>query len=121
VICAWVSRENPVGWEKRFLLDPICREGRLFQLATEAEHKQLLSDAGFRGITSENATRRVERTWSLCVARTVRAFLFDREARRFLLDSRRSNRVFALTIARLRFAYAIGAMRYHIIGAQYER
>lgn len=36
VVCAWLAAERPAGWEVRHLLEPICREGRLPSMGSEA-------------------------------------------------------------------------------------
>ena len=34
VICAWLAADAPRRWQERWLLEPICREGRMPQLGT---------------------------------------------------------------------------------------
>ncbi len=115
VVCAWLAREGASPWEVRHLLEPICREGRLPGMGTKAEYRRLAEDAGFRVIGFEDVSRQVARTWTICARRVAALVATDREARRFLLDPRSRNRVFALTLARLILAYRTGAMRYGIL------
>src|SRR5262245_40864179 len=41
VVCAWLSKESPPAWERRLLLEPICREGRLRGMGSAAEYGRL--------------------------------------------------------------------------------
>jgi tocopherol O-methyltransferase len=115
VVCAWLARESAPPWQRRLLLDPICREGRLARLAQETEYRRRASEAGFRALGFDDISRNVARTWTICLARLARLLATDAGARRFLLDARRSERVFALTLPRIRAAYALGAMRYGVL------
>ncbi|MDQ6765461.1 MAG: class I SAM-dependent methyltransferase, partial [Verrucomicrobiota bacterium] len=47
VICAWLSAEQPSAFATKWLLEPICREGRMPQLATAAEYRSLGLETGF--------------------------------------------------------------------------
>jgi tocopherol O-methyltransferase len=114
VVCAWLSADAPTPRQQRWLLEPICREGRMPHMGTVAEYENLAGAAGFTCERMEDVTRQVAGTWPAIVrtfaARLVRrpryiCFLFDRHAR---------NRVFALTILRIWLAYRTGAMRYAI-------
>ncbi|MDB6154859.1 MAG: Methyltransferase type 11 [Chthoniobacteraceae bacterium] len=114
VVCAWLSCEKPSRMQERWLLEPICREGRMPHLGTETEYRRLAADAGFQSIGFEDVSAKVERTWPMI----VRLFLLKLAARpaylKFLLNRHSQNRVFALTIVRLWLAYRTGAMRYGI-------
>jgi tocopherol O-methyltransferase len=114
-VYAWLAREEAAPWEVRHLLEPICREGRLPGMGTEAEYRALAEGAGLRVTGFEDLSARVARTWTICARRVAALVATDREARRFLLDPRSRNRVFALTLARLILAYRTGAMRYGIL------
>ena len=46
-ICAWLARPDPRPWEVRWLLEPICREGRLPGMGDEADYLRLARAAGF--------------------------------------------------------------------------
>jgi tocopherol O-methyltransferase len=118
VVCAWLHRPSPAGWERRHLLEPICREGSLAQLGTADEYRALALEAGFSDIRVEDISRQVSRTWTVCLARLVKALaLNEHGARGFLLDRSKEDRVFALTLLRLRLAYATGALRYGVLSA----
>jgi tocopherol O-methyltransferase len=81
-------------------------------MGSESDYRQCFSRADLEIVSVEDLSRRVKRTWILCLARALRAVLVNAQARRFVLDRRQANRVFALTVARLWLAYQVGAMRY---------
>ena len=41
VVCAWLTRDRLRGWERRSLIGPICREGRLRGMETADEYRRL--------------------------------------------------------------------------------
>ena len=116
VVCAWLVRERPGRWERRWLLDPICREGRLRGMETVAEYHRLARDAGLIPDDFRDVSRQVKRTWPICARRVSAALLRDPDYRRFLFDGG-PNRIFALTLARIWLAYELGTMRYGILTA----
>jgi tocopherol O-methyltransferase len=114
-VCAWLARPRAAAWEIRHLLEPICREGRLPGMADEAEYRQFAEHSGFVLIDQQDLSRRVARTWAICLRRGIARVFADRRYRRFLLDRTASERIFALTMLRLLLAYRLGAMRYAIL------
>jgi tocopherol O-methyltransferase len=115
VVCAWLSREAPRSWERRILLEPICREGRLFGLGSASEYRQLAQATGLVPVCFQDVTRQVKRTWPICARRVVRGFLKEPSYRQFLLRGKSPNRVFALTLLRIWLAYESGSLRYGIL------
>ena len=115
VVCAWLTRPAPRPWEVRWLLEPICREGRLPGMGDEADYLGLARDAGFVTVASEDLSEGVRRTWSVCARRLLGRLATDPRYGRYLLDRRATDRVFALTLLRLLLAYRIGAMRYGLM------
>jgi tocopherol O-methyltransferase len=116
-VCAWLAREDAQPWELRYLLEPICREGRLPGMGSENEYRGLLEGAGFEETRFEDLSRCVERTWPVIVTRVLQRLLWDGDTWRFLLGRPR-NAVFALTILRITAAYRSGAMRYGLFSAR---
>jgi tocopherol O-methyltransferase len=112
VVCAWLTRDYPGKCESRWLIGPICREGRLRGMETAAEYARLGQLAGLRPEAFQDLSRQVKKTWPICARRVVQAFLREPASRRYLLRTGGPNRVFALTIFRIWLAYEIGAMRY---------
>ena len=117
-ICAWIAGERARPSERRHLLEPICREGRLPGMGTETDYRELLSGAGFEVEGVADITREVRGTWGICLRRVARRLLTDRVGRAFLLSDTSRNRVFLLTMARIWLAYRTGAMRYLVFRAR---
>ncbi len=118
VICTWLTCEQPNSWERRFLLEPICREGRLVGMGSRAEYEQLAIDAGLRPLSFQDLSARVKRTWTICAARVARGLLEKPSYRQFLLSRKSPNKVFAMTLLRIRLAYQTGSMRYGMMTAE---
>jgi tocopherol O-methyltransferase len=116
-VCAWIAREEPRAWEVERLLEPICREGRLLGLGSEAEYVDMARTAGLKVDRFEDLSARVSRTWTICAGRALGRLLTDRTYRAFLLNPRARNRAFALCLARLLVAYRTGSMRYGLLTA----
>jgi tocopherol O-methyltransferase len=118
VVCDWLARERRSAWRDRALLEPICREGRLPSMHTAREYGALLGAAGLDVTDFADVSRRVSRTWPVCLRRTALRLARDREARAFLLSSRNTDRIFALTMVRILAAYGTRAMVYGIFAAR---
>ena len=117
VVAAWLAAEAPAAWARRRLLEPICTEGRLTGLATESEYRRWLRAAGLRLLGFEDLSRAVRKTWTVSVRRVLGRLARDGAARRYLLDRKRTERVFALAVARIWLAYRTGALRYGVFTA----
>jgi tocopherol O-methyltransferase len=118
VACVWATSRAPRPWEVRYLLEPICREGRLHGMGSLEENRAWLERAGLTVIVVDDLSRHVQQTWTR-VARRVAVGLFrSRVYRRYMLDRRRSERVFVLTVPRLWLAYRTGALRYGFLVAK---
>jgi tocopherol O-methyltransferase len=111
-VCTWLSRQRPRPWEVRYLLEPICREGRLAGLGDEAEYRRFAEQAGFRIVQVEDLSDRVSRTWWICIRRVLGKLVTQPRYLRFLLDRRATNRIFAVTLLRIMIAYRTRSMRY---------
>ena len=118
VVCAWLAGNTPGRWATRWLLQPICREGRLCQLLTEQEFSELLDSNGFAIERFDDLSAKVVRTWTICLNRVLRAFISRPDYWRFMFDRNRSERIFLVTLLRIRLAYARGAMRYGVFAAR---
>ncbi|MBM1172302.1 SAM-dependent methyltransferase [Microvirga arabica] len=116
-VCAWLARDSARSWEERYLLEPICREGRLPGMGNESEYCAWASKAGLVVDGFEDLSARVRRTWALCTGRVARKLLTHRQYRRYLLDARARNRIFALSVPRIWIAYLTGSMRYGLMTA----
>ncbi|HKQ60934.1 MAG TPA: methyltransferase domain-containing protein [Candidatus Polarisedimenticolaceae bacterium] len=118
VVCAWLAGDRPRGWQVDWLLEPICREGRIPGLARADEYVAWLAGSGLRPRPWEELSAGVARTWSICAYRLLRRLLRDRAARDYLRSRASRHRAFALSVARIRLAYACGAMRYGLFVAE---
>ena len=114
VVTAWLSREGPTPNQVRWLIEPICREGRMPHLGTEDDYRGLAAAAGFTVERFQDVTRQIARTWPMIVRVFLGKLVRKPSYVRFLLDPKAKNAVFALTIVRLWIAFRTGAMRYGI-------
>lgn len=110
VVCAWLSAEEPGPAQQRWLLEPICREGRMPQLGSASDYQALAEKEGFALLGFEDLTRAAARTWPAIVGQFIVKLLSHPGYLRFLRHAH--NRIFALTILRIWIAYRTGAMRY---------
>jgi len=117
VICAWMAGPAPKPWERKHLLEAICREGCLVGMGNEEDYLRWISAAGLALEQAEDLSKKVRRTWPICIRRTMLAFFTDPGMRRFLLHDQGRNRVFAVTLLRIWIAYLTGAMRYTVFTA----
>ena len=120
VVCAWLAGDTPGRWATRWLLQPICREGRLCQLLTEQELGELLNSNGFAIERFDDLSAKVARTWTICLNQVLCAFIRRPDYWRFMFDRNQSERIFLITLLRIRLAYARGAMRYGVFTARRE-
>jgi tocopherol O-methyltransferase len=117
VVAAWLTGDPPGAWKSKYLLDPICREGRLPNMASAEEYRSMLLAAGFHDIRFFDLTPRVKKTWSVIACRVTARFLGDASFRRLLADPQFTNRIFAKTVFRIWLAYQTGAMRFGLFAA----
>ena len=111
----WMTVPNPKGWQLRWLLEPICREGRLAGMGSQAEYTALIRASDLEILLFEDWSRQVRKTWIICARRLGFKLLTSLKYWGALFDRTNSNRVFALTLVRLLMAYYVGAMRYGFI------
>ena len=114
VVCAWLEGEGATDWQKRHLLEPICREGRLPSMGSRADYEALAAAAGFEPRSYDDISRNVRRTWWLCTRRLAASLVTDPAIRRLALSRTTRNRDFILSLPRLILALRSGAMRYGI-------
>ncbi|HEX6768456.1 MAG TPA: class I SAM-dependent methyltransferase [Candidatus Binatia bacterium] len=117
VVSAWLAREQVTSFEAKFLLGPICEEGRLPSMAAPSEYLAMFEAAGFREAEFADLSRNVRKTWSVCAYRLIKTIGADAELRRALLQHDWGNHVFAKTVFRIWLAYRTGSMRYGVFAA----
>ncbi len=118
VLTTWLAGEHAREWERRALLEPICREGRLPAMGTAGEYGEFLRSEGFALRVFEDLSSRVKATWSICARRVAARLWRDRRYRRFLASPLSRNRSFALTLPRMWLAYETGALRYGLFACE---
>jgi tocopherol O-methyltransferase len=114
IVCAWLASDAPCAWQERWLLEPICREGRMPHLGTVGDYNRLAGAAGFDCEKFADLTRQVAPTWPKIVRRFFVKLMREPAFVRFLFNRHARNRIFALTIVRIWLAYRCGALRYGI-------
>ena len=112
VACVWMAAPAPPAWARRWLLDPICENGRLSGLPTAQTVHRWATRAGLRVERLDDVTRAVRRTWSVVLRRVAWALATDPAARHLLFDRGESERVFARTLPRIWLAQHLGVLRY---------
>lgn len=116
-VYAWLARSRTCPWEERYLLEPICREGRLPGMGSMDDYREWATKSGFVVDGFEDLSARVRRTWTICAGRFIRKLLTESKYRGYLMDSKAGNRIFALTLVRIWIAYGTGSMQYGLLNA----
>ncbi len=116
-VALWSSVESP-NRAQSYLLEAICREGRLPSIQTGSEYKTLFEKAGFQMIEEREIGRDVKKTWTICAKRLAQRLISDPSYRTFIKNASNQDRIFALTLLRIRAAFEIKAMEYWIFAAQ---
>ncbi len=114
VVCSWLAADRHSDLQKRWLLKPICDEGRIPHLLTADELVNTAERAGLTRIDQMDLSHQVSRTWSIVIARFVKRLVRDPRYWSFLFDSAHQNRIFGATVIRIWLAYWTQAMRYGI-------
>ena len=112
VLCAWMANAWPGRWASRYILEPICREGRLPGMPSAIDLHCGLRDAGLTVEVFHDWSTQVRRTWDVVIRRVVKAVLTRPDYRQYLADRAQQNRRFALTLLRLWIGYRIGVVGY---------
>lgn len=115
VACLWLAGRTAGPLRRRFLVEPIVREGRLARLATEDTYRRAFDRAGLTVERVEDLTRQVRRTWWICTRRVAGRLARDREVRRLVAGGGEWS--FARAVPRLLIAYRVGALRYGMLTA----
>ncbi|MDQ6861556.1 MAG: class I SAM-dependent methyltransferase, partial [Verrucomicrobiota bacterium] len=69
VVTAWLSADAPTERQSRWLLEPVCREGRMPNMGTVGDYYSLGANAGFKIERFQDVTQSVARTWPAIVRR----------------------------------------------------
>jgi tocopherol O-methyltransferase len=114
VICAWLTKNKPSDLEVRYLLEPICSEGRLVGMGTPSEYCEIFDSTGFEQVTHEDLSSSVKKTWSLSILGLISHMIKNPKDLSLLSATLNPNRNFLASLFRIRLAYEIGAMKYGI-------
>jgi tocopherol O-methyltransferase len=112
VVTAWLAAEAASAWQRRILLEPICREGRMPAMSTAGEYGRAAELERFELLRFQDWTREVAPTWPGIAWTFVRTLVGKPRYFRILLHAR--NWAFAVAAVRLTLAYRGGAMRYGV-------
>ncbi len=112
VITAWLAGDTYRPWQERQLLEPICREGRLPSMGTQAEYRELAEQAGLQVTEFEDLSSQVRKTWRICSRRVLTHVATRPDAWWHVIRHKSSSWMFLFSIWRIRLAYRTGAMRY---------
>ncbi len=115
VVCAWLAHPRASATQRKLLLEPACREGRMAHIGLFAEYRRLFQQTGFAVEQEEDVSRQVKRTWPICAGRFLARLACEPRYLKFLINRHRRNRIFALTIFRIWLAFETGALRYGIL------
>ncbi len=115
VVCAWLAHAAATSVQRKLLLEPACREGRMAQIGKFGEYRQMFEEAGFAVEREEDVSAEVKRTWPLCAGRFALKVLREPRYVKFLMNRHRRNRVFAVTVFRIWAGFETGALRYGIL------
>lgn len=119
VLVDWLSCDGPSALQRRALLAPIAREGRLPTLCTAGEYAAYIEASGLRVLHVEDlAGFAPHRTWGIVARRLGRRLATDGEARRLLLGSGNPDRAFAFSLARIPLALRTGTLRLVLMAAE---
>lgn len=117
VLCAWLANAWPGPWAVRYILGPICREGRLPGMPSALDVHAGLREAGLTVDIFRDWSRQVRKTWDVVIRRVIKAVLTRPDYRRYLLDRAQHNRRFAFTLLRLWIGYRLGVVGYGLFVA----
>ncbi len=115
-VCVWLSKIQPKPWELKYLLGPICTEGRL-RLCDRMEYESLIRKVGFKEHHFEDVTDKVKKTWTICLRRCLWKFLSDLNFITFMVRNPSKNKMFLLSLLRIRAAYECKSMVYGLFTA----
>ncbi len=112
VITAWLEGDQSTDWQRRWLLEPICREGRLPSMGQQREYSEMARRAGLTVREFRELGPQVRKTWKICSRRVFTHLATRPDAWWYLIRRQGSSWMFLFSIWRIRMAYRTGAMGY---------
>ena len=110
-MAAWLSSSFPSEWDVKHILTPICEEGRLPSLCNREDLIALAEDSGLVFDRHIDLSSKVWRTWSISAGEMFKIF-GQKKGIKYFLNSKNSERKFALTVLRILLGYKKGAFKY---------
>lgn len=117
-ISTWVAAESPSWFARVVLLDPIRRAGAMPGLSGGEALIRWVRAAGLVLVSCERIGTRVRRTWRLCAGGAVKAWWRDGGLRWESFRHPLRTISLAVSLMRIRIAYALGILDYVVIVAQ---
>jgi tocopherol O-methyltransferase len=111
-LCAWLDADAG-RTETARLVAEVCHGMLCPSLARAVDYTSWMEAAGFEDIEVEDITRRVEKTWDLCLPVVERPAM---RALRWLMDEK--TKAFVLSFQAIRRAFKEGAMSYGMFTAR---
>jgi tocopherol O-methyltransferase len=105
-LCAWLDADTGRA-EDAQLVAEVCHGMLCPSLGRAADYTNWMRAAGFEEVVFEDVTRRVEKTWDLCLPVVERPAM---RALRWLMD--KNTKAFVLSFQAIRRAFKEGAMSY---------
>lgn len=113
VMAAWLSSSFPTEWDKKHILLPICKEGRLPSLYTREEVIKAAEDAGLEFDCHVDLSQKVWKTWSISASEVMK-IIGQKKGISYFLNAQNKERIFALTVMRILLGYKKGAFKYGV-------
>lgn len=113
VLCAWLAGEGPLTEPQQQLVERVCHGFLCPSLGTMQDYAGWLTDSGLVVRETNDWTRRVERTWELCIDRVRRSGVHGLAR---VIHSRTER--FVADFQTLLDAYRTGAMQYGCLVAE---
>jgi tocopherol O-methyltransferase len=111
VMAAWLASEVPSVFDRRMILGPICKEGRLPSLCNKKEVKEMIQSSGLEFLEHIDLSQKVAKTWSISIQEVLR-LLKTKEGINYFLNSEKKERLFAITVLRILAGYKKGCFQY---------
>ncbi len=118
VLTDWVAAQSPQAWQVKYLLEPMCRGGRLTGLSSLEENRDLLEAVSLQVMEASDITVEVKKTWRVIAGRLICKVLSDATYRKFMWQSLRHDRAVFFAIPRVMIAYRLGCLSYGWLVAQ---
>ncbi len=110
VMTAWLCDEDPSTFDKKLILGPICKEGRLPSLLSEKEVLVYIEESGLTFKEHIDLGSKVWRTWLISSRQLMK--LLNIRGVRYFLNNKNSERRFVLSVLRILAGYRKGCFKY---------